>query len=96
MTRGDYRLLTRKRVLEAGPLVSQQTMSCLRRLTRTGRKKHSVLRRAHSVCWHKRKDNLGGVSAVMVNHNIADLAVPENNFGLAGLQIAGKVRIERA
>jgi hypothetical protein len=50
----------------------------------------------HLVCWHKRKYNIGGVFAVMVNQNLTDLAVPENNFGLAGLQVAGKVWIERA
>ena len=32
----------------------------------------------------------------MVNHNMPDLAVPKSNFGLAGLQVAGKVWIERA
>ena len=32
----------------------------------------------------------------MMNHYMADLAVSKNNFRLAGLQVAGKVRIERA
>ena len=31
----------------------------------------------------------------MVNHNMTGLGVLGNNFGLTGLQIAGKVRVER-